>query len=698
MTFQRFGRSHHLRIASADDLARVPDLDEAHWVASGVPVRCLNCDAAFLDFLDTDDNGRLMCFELTGGIRWLFRVLRDTSGVSARSRSLRLDAINTDEPEGRRIHLSASKMLARLPDAGGEAVTLEQVRRIKTAVEGTPVSEAGVVLPAAAEDAEVRQFLADILATVGGVEHPAGGQGVDRAHLDAFLAEAQGYLDWRAQGQLAAGETESPVMPLGAGTPEAFALFAGLRAKIDQYFAQCEAVALDARAAEHFGPSTAELEAMDFSDPKAIAGFLRDGPLSPPRADGVLDLGGRLNARYAPRLARLADEVLAVLQGTAKETLTRADWDRLKQLFEAHEQWVAGRAGRTVETLGAETLEKYLGGSFRDAAEALIAESAETTLVLDNIRLTEKLILYQAFLLDLANNFVSFPHLYDPSSRAMFEMGTLVMDARRFNFSVGVTDRARHSRVAAAGNMFILYVEVLPGAGGEKYEVAVPVTAAGKGNLCVGMRGLFEDLDGRQSDARVVQIIENPISLSEAIVSPFKRLGSVLGGKIEAITASSEKRLDTAVSGAIDAGARPAAKSPAPAPSRGMLAGGLLMGGGVAVAALGSAVAFITKTLADVVAWKIAVGIAAAVSAVMLPTSIIASIKLRRRDLSSILAGAGWAINARMRLTRRQGRFFTQRPGYPRGARGIRRTGLFVVLAVVLLAAVAVLGRLLRWY
>jgi len=272
------------------------------------------------------------------------------------------------------------------------------------------------------------------------------------------------------------------------------------------------------------------------------------------------------------------------------------------------------------------------------------------------------------------------------------------MDARRFNFSVGVTDRARHSRVAAAGNMFILYVEVLPGAGGEKYEVAVPVTAAGKGNLCVGMRGLFEDLDGRQSDARVVQIIENPISLSEAIVSPFKRLGSVLGGKIEAITASSEKRLDTAVSGAIDAGARPAAKSPAPAPSRGMLAGGLLMGGGVAVAALGSAVAFITKTLADVVAWKIAVGIAAAVSAVMLPTSIIASIKLRRRDLSSILAGAGWAINARMRLTGRQGRFFTQRPGYPRGARGIRRTGLLVVLAVVLLAAVAVLGRLLRWY
>ncbi len=53
---------------------------------------------------------------------------------------------------------------------------------------------------------------------------------------------------------------------------------------------------------------------------------------------------------------------------------------------------------------------------------------------------------------------------------------------------------------------------------------------------------------------------------------------------------------------------------------------------------------------------------------------IIAFGKLRRRDLSAILEGSGWAINARMRLTRAQARYFTERPPFPAGARGIRRT------------------------
>jgi len=82
----------------------------------------------------------------------------------------------------------------------------------------------------------------------------------------------------------------------------------------------------------------------------------------------------------------------------------------------------------------------------------------------------------------------------------------------------------------------------------------------------------------------------------------------------------------------------------------------------VAVAALTSAAAYITKTLAGVAAYKILIGIAAAVVAVMLPTSVVAILKLRRRDLSALLEGSGWAINARMRLTFKQGRFFTSRP------------------------------------
>lgn len=134
MTFRRFARSRHLRIETAEDLARVLDLDEARWVAIGAPIDTLSCDATFLSLVDTDHNGRIMCFEIRQAIQWLLQNLRDTSGVNQGSRSLRLDAISTDQGEGRRIRNSASKMLARAGRGDSPQITLEQVRRIKAGV------------------------------------------------------------------------------------------------------------------------------------------------------------------------------------------------------------------------------------------------------------------------------------------------------------------------------------------------------------------------------------------------------------------------------------------------------------------------------------------------------------------------------------------------------------------------------------
>jgi len=71
---------------------------------------------------------------------------------------------------------------------------------------------------------------------------------------------------------------------------------------------------------------------------------------------------------------------------------------------------------------------------------------------------------------------------------------------------------------------------------------------------------------------------------------------------------------------------------------------------------------------------------------------VVALIKLRRRDLSAILEGSGWAINARMRLTRRQSRFFTQRPSYPLGAKGTPRRRWWILVLVVLAVVLAVLA------
>ena len=112
----------------------------------------------------------------------------------------------------------------------------------------------------------------------------------------------------------------------------------------------------------------------------------------------------------------------------------------------------------------------------------------------------------------------------------------------------------------------------------------------------------------------------------------------------------------------------------------------------MALAALGSAAAYITKTLSSIAPLTIVLSILGAILLAMLPMSVVAFLKLRRRDLSAILEGSGWAINARMRLTRKQGRFFTKRPGYPQGSTGIRSRKWGWYLLILLLLTVIIVG------
>jgi len=659
--FRRLRRSYQRRIQDADELACILDLDEARWVATSAPVDMLNCDATFLKLVDADGNGRITCAELKRAVRWLLDNLCDRGGISEGTTSLRLDAINSDTDDGRRIRASARKALEHLGCADADAITLEQIRKIKAAAEAAPVGEAGVVLPEATEDEQVRRFLADIIAVTGGAPHPSGRAGLGQAQLDEFLQQARAFLDWLAQGEPPDEKARNTLLPLGSQTARAYAVYHALRGKLDQYFAQCRLVRLDPRAREWIWPEE-PARRPDPDDPAAIEAFLEQAPLAAPRPDAVLRFEQDLNPHYAAKLAEFRELVAEPLLHRPITTLTSDEWEHIQQRFGPYEQWLAAKPDAAIEAIGREKLEQYLDPALERAARELIAQSKHAAIALEDIRLTEKLILYQAYLLTLANNFVRFPCLYDPNRRALFEMGTLIMDGRRFNFSIKVTDRAEHSRIADTGNVYLLYVRITPPPPSQAYEVAVPVTSGSKGNLCVGKRGIFRDVAGLESDAQVVQILDNPISIAEAFVSPFRRIGKTLTGKIEAMTAVAEKKLDATAAAAVEQVQATAAAPSATPASRGLLAGGLLMGGGVAVAALGSAAAYIGKTLAGVAWYKIVLGLLAAALAVVLPSSIVAFLKLRRRDLSAILEGSGWAINARMRLTFRQGRFFTQRP------------------------------------
>ena len=687
MRFERFGRSVHLHIETVADCLAAVGLDEALWVASGAPVDTVNCDATFLQSVDSDHDGRILCWEVSDAIRWVTGVLADHAGISAGSDSLAIAAVSGDCPDGASVRETIHKMLARLDRPEDQPVTLADVRKFLTEAEAASVSAAGVVLPAAAKADDVRQFLADVIAAVAGAPHPSGKAGVDAAKLDEFLAAARAGLDWLARGEQGG---DSDIFPLGEKTAEAHELYKSLQAKIEQYFAQCRAAALDDRLTSRMGLTDAELAELDMDDPAVIADVLTGAPIAQARPDGLLHYDEPINPHDADRLEafrRLAAEPTLADSGT---TMSAGQFRKICAAFAPRDAWLAEKPADAVLALGADKLARYLDKHFAAAARSLIAESGQTAFALDNIRLTAKAILYQANILNFANNFVSFPHLYDLDRRAMFEMGALVMDGRRFNLAVRVANRAEHSRIARSSNMFLMYVEVTPPAPQVKYEVAIPVTAGGKGNLCAGKRGLFCDLTGKECDARIVEIIENPISVAEALVSPFVRVGKLLSGKIESITASADKKFDAQASAAISQTAAP--PPAAAAPGSRLASGGMLMGAGVALAVVGTALAYIAEKLTKLHWYEIWLGIGGIMVAVLLPTFVLAWLKLRRRDLSAILEGSAWAINARMRLTRKQCRVFTERPRRPRSATLIgsrKKKRIAIAVAVILILALA---------
>ena len=290
--------------------------------------------------MDTDDNFRVMCYEVKDSIRWLLATLKDTTGINEGSTSLTLANIDTSKGDGPTIYAAASKILRELKQPDAEVITLEQVRKVEKLVEEMPVSSSGVILPEGAKSKDVSQFISDIIETTGGSPHPIGKNGASEENLETFLKEANARLDWHDKALLPEPTSVSDVMPLGTATHKAYEPYQALKDKLDQYFAQCRATAFDQRTAAHFLPSEEKLASSDFKDAQAVNDLLKESPLATPHSGRSLRFSDDLNPAYADSLQRFRMEIMLPLTDNPK-ILSENDWNYIKKAFHEHEKWVA---------------------------------------------------------------------------------------------------------------------------------------------------------------------------------------------------------------------------------------------------------------------------------------------------------------------------------------------------------------------
>ncbi|MBL4700987.1 MAG: hypothetical protein JKX85_07000 [Phycisphaeraceae bacterium] len=665
--FERIGRVEQLRITDCRGLAGILEIDQAHWIATSAPIASLRVDPVFLARIDSDQNGRIRADELCAAIRWLLGHLKDPRGVNEQSDTLILGTIDTTSEEGERIFAQIEKILCRLDKENQQSITLDDIRTLKRTIEQSNVSEAGIAIVDAADNEKAHELLTAIVAVTGGADHPSGHKGVGTPQLSAFLEDFKQYEKWVEKED----QVRESLTVFGQSYQQAYELYRQMAPKFDSYFAQCLALTQDPTLASRFALPADRVQATDFHDLNSVRQLLSDAPIAKPCPKQTYSFEQPTNTVYIKALKRFADEILVPLN---MDTLnvTAQQWQLVHETFHDYDQWVTNKPTSAIVTMPVEKIRELTTTDSVDMIRHLINTSNQTAIELNEIRRVEQLALYQAHMIELANNFVSFPYLYDPKKIALFEHGSLVMDGRRFNMAIRVDNRKEHINATASSDIFVIYV-LIRGINDETdLELAFPVTSGGKGNITLGKRGIFHNLKGETRDAQIVHLVENPISLTEALIAPFKRITSLITGKIEKLTTSAEKNLDqatdttsTAVQNAGSGSGGGNSGVGTSGGGGGMMAGGVLAAGSLAIAALGSAAAYIAQIFMTNGIFKILGGLLAALVAVMIPVAIVALIKLVKRDLSCMLEGAGWAINACMRLTRQQADQFTHRPLVP---------------------------------
>jgi hypothetical protein len=693
--FFRIGGLDQVAIESGEDLLALKTLDQKLWVALSCPVKGLELDEKTLALIDADKDGRIRVPELLAAIDWAALHLDDLGVLLRRKDSFPLSAFKTSTPEGKSALVSAKRILANFGQPEATEITLAQAADTARIFSATPFNGDGIITPDSTADESLRLLIADIIGTVGGTTDRSGAAGIDEARIATFYSDLTAFAAWSEKG------ASADVLALGADTSAALAAIQAVRTKVDDYFSRTRLAAYDNRALAALNRSETEylaLAAQDLSiTTQEVAGF----PLARIAADQPLPLLAAVNPAWAEALATLHRTAVTPVFGAGKTSLTEADWTTLKAKVAAFQAWAGSKGGDAVEKLGLDRVKALIAADQKAALLDLIAQDRALDPEFVAITSVEKLLRFSRDFRALLNNFVNFFEFFSPDHQASFQAGILYLDTRSTEFCIKV---AAPTPLAAMSKAFIAYVDCKR-AGEAPIKVAACFTNGDSDYLFLGRNGIFYDRLGRDWDATITSIADNPISIRQAFLSPYKKFIRMIEEQVAkraaAADAASNAKLATAAETAANADKKAAAGAK-PEPKKVDI--GTVAAMGVAVGAIGGALGAIATGLAKLTFWQLPLVFIGLVAVISGPSMLIAWLKLRQRNIGPILEANGWAINGRVKINIPFGTQLTERAALPAGSKrdlndpysekaGNRRTVLLWILVAVAILAAAVI----RW-
>ncbi len=688
--FFRAGGFDQVKLESGADLLALDQLDQKLWVALACPTTGLEFDSKTLALIDSDKDGRIRALELIAALKWAGNCLKNPNDLLKSSPELPLDAINDATPEGKQLQASARHILANLGKKEASAITLEDTADTAKIFVQTKFNGDGIIPADSAEDEPTKAAINDIIACLGAETDRSGKPGITQAKVDQFFADAQAYSDWWKKT-----EDDPKTLPLAAATADAAATFKAIRSKVDDYFTRCRLAAFDPRAVNALNREEKEYLVFTAKDLTLSSAEIASFPLAQVAPDKPLPLKDGLNPAWAGAVAKLATEVVGpILNG--KTALTESDWAAITGRFAAYDAWLTSKAGASVEKLGLKRVRELLAGKSKEAITNLIAQDKALEPESNAIAAVEKLVRYYRDLFKLANNFVSFRDFYSRKDKAIFQAGTLYLDQRSCDLCLTVEDAGKHALMAGLAGTYLAYCDCIRKATGEKMNIVAAFTGGDSDNLMVGRNGIFYDRKGRDWDATITKIIDNPISIRQAFWAPYKKVVRMIEEQIAkraaAADAAATQQLGQSATAVVSAD-KPPPKAPEP-PKK--IDTGTLAAIGLVLSTLLAALGGIFAAIAKLPAWQVPLAIAGILLAISLPSMLLAYLKLRKRNLGPILDANGWAVNAKAKINVPFGGSLTQIAVLPPGAQRDlvdpfaekkRPWGLYIAIAAVLLLA-----------
>jgi hypothetical protein len=686
--FFRAGGFDQVRFDSGADLLAIDQLDQKLWVALACPTKGLAFDSRTLELIDSDKDGRIRAPELIAALKWVGSLIKNPDDLLKRSSELQLSGINESSDEGKKLVAAIKTVLGGLGKASATSISVADMAEATKAFDNLPNNGDGVVIPDAAKDDGVKQLVNDIIATHGAVKDRSGKDGVTADTVTAFFKDVVDHVAW-----LAKAEGEGSPLVLKDDTAAAFDALQAVRSKVDDFFARCRLAAFDARALQALNREEKEYLALAAKDLSITADEVAGFPLARIEAGRALPLKDGVNPAWAGKLATFAEKTVKPFLGD-KTVLTEAEWTAVCGKLAAYEAWNKEKAGAKVEKLGADRLKALSAADARAPLDALIADDKAQASTGDQLISIEKLVRLNRDLFHLVNNFVSFKDFYERKEKAIFQVGTLFLDQRACELCIRVEDASKHATMAPLSRAYLAYVDCVRPASGEKMTIAAAITDGDSDNLMVGRNGLFYDRDGKDWDATITKIVDNPISVRQAFWSPYKKLirfvEEQVGKRAQAADADANEKL-TAKATAVEQSAEAGAAKP---PEKKFDVG--------VVAALGVAVGGITAALGALLqaffglGFWMPLGLVGLLLLISGPSMLIAWLKLRQRNIGPLLDANGWAVNANARLNVPFGGSLTRTASLPAGSRldtvdpfaeERKPWGLYITLAVIVALA-----------